>query len=315
MPGLRYHILARSHSAAFAGFSSLPCCRSRVLFLKYGSFLASSPALRSALLFHLQAPMDPSPGPKYLPNPMLFGAEVVSDPGLDPRVSGKTQTPKLDMSRSGLGIQKTGFSELVRKRTRDARAMSIADAALPARSSYRPGEQFALPLRLALAQRSVKNQIFTYMDQGDKKAEIESRTGLSHQCIKWYRRMWRAERSHPRPQSRKLPKSSARRPRSPNTRNERASRKRRRYEDQSDSSVVGNPSGSKRRRLHRTVKQPKGCSLRAGMEVSEVGGRDFAERKTRGLSPSQCKEDIPERDEAMSMSGELMTLPIRDLGP
>ncbi|KAL9137056.1 MAG: hypothetical protein Q9175_001734 [Cornicularia normoerica] len=258
--------------------------------------------------------MDRTMGSEHLPNPMLVEAEVPSEPGLDPRMSVESQTSKLNMCHSGLGFQKTTFLDLVDKSARDARIMSIAHAAPLAQSSYRLEESFDLPLRLALGKLSVKRRIFACMDQGDTKTDIESSTGLSHQCIKLHRRMWRIEGSHPRPQSRKILKSSTPGPRSPNTRNERRSRKRRKCDDQSDSSDFGSPSGSKRSREHRAVDQPKGCSMRAGAEMSRVGAGKCAEGEKRGSSFLIGKENIPEMDEAMWTSGEMTVLPIRGLG-
>ena len=51
-----------------------------------------------------------------------------------------------------------------------------------------------LPLRTSLVRDSVKRRIFAYMDQGDRSAEIETKSGLSHLIVKHYRRMWKDER-------------------------------------------------------------------------------------------------------------------------
>ena len=55
--------------------------------------------------------------------------------------------------------------------------------------------------RTSLVQDSVKRRIFAYMDQGDRSAEIETKSGLSHLIVKHYRRMWKDERHDARLQS------------------------------------------------------------------------------------------------------------------
>lgn len=274
-------------------------------------FLRPSPALHPALL------PRPPPGnnkcptrPKGLPNPMLLQPEKSSDPGLDLRVSGKSQMSKpLEICRSELDIQKTRFSELMGKGTRDAGVMSITKASAHPNPSHGQGENFGSPLRLELARSSVKNKIFACMDEGYKKAEIESRTGLSHRCIKWHRRLWRNEGGHPRPRSRKLSKSPVRGSRSPGTRSEQPLSKRPACDEKGES------NRDNRRRKHRAVKQPKRRSMRTGVGMPESGGGERAERGTKGSGRFVDKENVPERDEALVMSAELKILPIRDLGP
>lgn len=226
--------------------------------------------------------MDPQPDLVCLPNLLLAEAEVSSDPGLDPRLSGRSQASKLGMCRSRCEIQREALSKLTRKESRYDGAMSITKTLARTTPSLGQGEIFDSPLRLALARRSVRSQIFACMDKGDKKTEIESRTGLSHRCIKWHRRMWRKESDHPSLRSRELSNSSTRTPLSPSTRNERAFRKRQACDEKDDSSVAGESSRNKRRRKHRVVKQSKGRSMRTGLELSGSGGRDCAERGTRG---------------------------------
>ncbi len=236
-----------------------------------------------------------------------------SDRGLDPRASVKSKTSKLSMRRPGFDIEKTGFSEIVGKRTRDTRVMSIADAAHLAQSNYRQETQSNSPLRLTLARHSVKKQIFACMDQGDKKIEIESKTGLSHRCIKWHRRLWRIEGRHPRHRSGKLSKSSAQRPLSPSTRNGRAVRRRQTSSEKNKSSVSDESSSEKRRRKRRAAKQSKGRSIRTSMNTDGSGGGKCAGRETRASHCSAGKENIPGSNEAMATSG-LKILPIRTLG-
>lgn len=295
--------------ALLRGFKSFECCLFRILYFG-GSSFASSPAPRFALLLYLKATMAPPLGPRYLPNLMLDEARVQSDRGLDPRVSVKYKTSKLSMCCPGLDIQKTGFSETVGKRTRDARVVSIADAACPTQSSYRQEEQASSPLRLALARHSVKKQIFACMDQGDKKTEIESKTGLSHRCIKWHRRMWRIEGRHPRHRPGKFSKSSARSPLSQGTRSGRAVRRRQASGEKSSSSVAGDSSSEKRGRKHRVVRQSKGRCKRTGIEMAGSGGGECAEREARGCACFASKENVPERN---AISGGLRILPIRAL--
>ncbi|CAD6585610.1 MAG: hypothetical protein ASARMPREDX12_002067 [Alectoria sarmentosa] len=246
---------------------------------------------------------------------MLLQPEKSSDPGLDLRVSGESHMSKpSDVCRSELDIQKTRFSELMGKGTRDAGVMSITKASAHPNPSHGQGENFGSPLRLELARSSVKSKIFACMDKGFKKAEIESRTGLSHRCIKWHRRLWRNEGGHPRPWSKKLSKSPARGPRSPGRRSERLLRQRPACDEEGDSSIVGEPSSDKRRRKHRAVKRSKGCSMRTGTEMPGSGGGKCAEKDTREFDSFAGKENFVERNEAMAMSGELKILPIRDLG-
>lgn len=60
-----------------------------------------------------------------------------------------------------------------------------------------------LPLRTSLVRDSVKKQIFAYMDKGDRSAEIELKSGLSHPRVKHYRRMWKDEKHDARLRSKK----------------------------------------------------------------------------------------------------------------
>ena len=238
--------------------------------------------------------MDSPPGRRYLPDSMPKGTEVRSDPG----VPTKSKTSK----------RETASSESTQRGRRDAGVTAINDAAAYTPSSPRQEEETNSPLRLALARRAVKKQIFTFMDQGDKKTDIESRTGLSHQCIKWHRRLWRNECSHPRPRSKKISKSPSRRAQTPSARSERSSRKRPACDENGEFSVDGECSSDRRRRKRRAVRQPK---ERAGTNVSESGGRKCAESETKGSGCFAGKENVPARDEAMVVS----VLPIRDLRP
>lgn len=255
--------------------------------------------------------MDSPPSLKYMPSPLLDKSEMPSDAAVDTRVSVRSPTSKLCICRSWLDIQKTEILELTGKGTRDSGAMPISEAPAHTKPIHKQGEQTDSPLRLALARRSVKNQIFACMDQGDKKTDIESRTGLSHQCIKWHRRLWRTECSHPRPRSKKLSKISGRGSRSPGARSERSSRRRQACDGNGDSSVADGTRIDKRRRKHRAVKQSRGRSVRTGMERSGSGGGACAERERKGSGCLAGKENVPERGEAMVMSGGLKVLPIR----
>ncbi|KAF6228126.1 hypothetical protein HO133_007854 [Letharia lupina] len=44
-----------------------------------------------------------------------------------------------------------------------------------------------LPLRTSLVRDSMKKKIFAYMDKGDRSADIELESGLSHPRVKHYR--------------------------------------------------------------------------------------------------------------------------------
>ena len=282
----------------------LPIFEPRIF--KHVVSLVSSPAFYSALLLEFQATMHSVLGPKYLLNPTPSGVDKASETGLASRVSATSQTSKLNMCRSGIGVQATRFSNTVNKH---------ADAVPPAQSSRSLEEQFFnLPLRLALAKLTVKRQIFASMDHGERKADIESSTGLSHQCIKWHRWMWRVEGSHPCPQPRRILKTSTRGLKSSNLRNGRLSRKRPQCDDHSEASDAGSPRASKRRRKHRAVDQLEECSMHAGMEMPRAGSRKCVGREIRGCVASTDKENIPEGDEAMWMAGEKTVLPLRDLG-
>ena len=225
--------------------------------------------------------------------------EVRSDRWLSPEVSGRSKTSK----RETTGLMQKGRI--------DAKVMSINTAAAQSTSSHSQEEQLDSPLRLALARRSVKRKIFTYMDQGDKKTDIESRTGLSHQCIKWHRQMWRSECSHPRPQSKTTSQSSSRRAKSPSPRNERASKKRPACDEKSDLSAVSECNGDKRRRKHRAVKQSIARPVCVGTNKPESGGGNCAEKERSGSLCLKGKENMPGKDETLMLS----VLPIRDLGP
>lgn len=255
--------------------------------------------------------MDPPPGPKYLPNMVHDGSEMPSDPALYPRVSARSPSSKLYICRSLLDIQSTEFLELTEKGTRHSEIMPTTEASALKTSIHNQGEQSESPLRLALARRSVKQQIFACMDQGDKKTDIESRTGLSHQCIKWHRRLWRTECSHPRPRSKKISKGSVRGSRTPSKRSEWVSRRRQACDGEGDSSEAGDSGIDKRRRKHRGVKQSRGRSKRTGRERPGSGGGEYVERERKGSGRLAGKENMPEMGEAMVMSGELKVLPIR----
>lgn len=246
--------------------------------------------------------MDPPRGPNSLPSPLLDGAQVRSDPRPEARITFTSQTSKRPMCRARLDDQKTVFSELTGKKTKDS-CVRVHSA-----SSHRPEEETTSPLRLALARRSVKERIFSYMDHGDKKTDIECRTGLSHRCIKWHRRLWRNEGCHPRPRSKKLSKSSVLRSQSPSTRSQRSSRKRPASDGEGDSSGAGESSSGKRRRKHRAVKQSEGRSINKGTEMTR------AESETKIFGCFAGKENVPGKEDIMVMSGELKVLPIRNLG-
>ena len=239
--------------------------------------------------------MDLSRNPS---NPQPDEFEVRSDTGLDQEASVGPMKSK----------RKTGPTQ---KRGRDTTPMPINTAATHSVSSHTQDEELSSPLRLALARRSVKEKIFTLMDQGDKKTEIESRTGLSHQCIKWHRQLWRIECSHPRPRSRRKSQSLSRRSQSPSARNERSSKKRPASGEKEDSSGASACSREKRRRKNRTVKQSIGRPVCARSEKLEPGGEKCDEKERKSSAYLTGKENMPGKDEAMVVS----VLPIRDLGP
>ena len=245
-------------------------------------------------------------GPKDLLDPTPTEVDKASETGLASSASAPSQTSKLVMCRSELGVQTTRHSKIVNIH---------ADAVTSAPSSRCLEEHFfKLPLRLALAKLTVKRQIFASMDHGERKADIESSTGLSHQCIKWHRFMWRVEGSHPRPQPRANLKPSMRGLRSSKLQNGKFSRKRRESDDHSEVSDAGDRRASKRRLRHRAVDQSDECSRHAGMEMSRAGSRKCVGRELRGCVASMDKENIPEGDEAMWMAGEKTVLPLRGLG-
>lgn len=67
-----------------------------------------------------------------------------------------------------------------------------------------------LPLRTSLVRDSMKKKIFAYMDKGDRSADIELKSGLSHPRVKHYRRMWKDERHDPCLRSKKRLRRKAR---------------------------------------------------------------------------------------------------------
>ena len=245
-------------------------------------------------------------GPKDLLNPTPTEVDKASEAGLASSASAPSQTSKPTMCRSGPGVQTT----------RHSNAVNIHADAVPSAQSSRCLEEqfFKLPLRLALAKLTVKRQIFASMDHGERKADIESSTGLSHQCIKWHRFMWRVEGSHPRPPPRRNLKPSMRGLRSSNLHNGRLSRKRREYDDHGEASDTGDLRASKRRRKHRAVDREEECSGHAGTEISRAGSRKCVGRDLRSCAASVDKENIPEGGEAMWMAGEKTVLPLRGLG-
>ena len=223
--------------------------------------------------------------------------EVQSDSGFDRRASVRSKAPKRGR-------------DLARRGRRDARVMPINTDAGHSAPSHKQ-EELSSPLRLALARRSVKRKIFTYMDRGDKKTDIESRTGFSHQFIKWHRQLWRTECSHPRPPSKKLSQGSLRRSQSPSKRGERSSRKRPACERKDDSSDASECNSGKRRRKKRVVKQSIGRSVYAVPESPDSRGGKCAESEVKRARCFAGKENVPGKDEAMVVS----VLPIRGLGP
>lgn len=265
--------------------------------MEYSLFRAPPSALYSALLPYLQPTMVTPPRLDYSPNPQLGEAELRSDHVLDPKLSLRSQRSKLEMCRSRLGMQKTAVSELIGQGMGDAAARSTAEVSAQTTSSQREGERINSSLRQALARRLVKDQIFACMDKGDNKTEIESTTGLSHQCIKWYRRLWRTEGSHPRPPSRRVSKSSTRGPQSSTTPSERLLKEQPECDAKGDPADAGESSTSKRRqrrRKRRTVKQSKGRSVCMGMKTPGSGGKEYVEREVRGSDYLGDKENVPE---------------------
>lgn len=236
---------------------------------------------------------------KNLPDPPPDKTELRADPGFDHRASVRSKAPKRGR-------------DLTRRGKRDAKVIPINTDAGHSAPSHRQEEELSSPLRLALARRSVKRKIFTYMDRGDKKTDIESKTGFSHQFIKWHRQLWRTECSHPRPPSKKLSQGSLRRSQSPNTRNERSSRKRpAACERKDDSSDATECNSGKRRRKKRVVKQSIERSVHAVPEMPDLGGRKCARSEAIGSPCFADKENVPGKDQTMLLS----VLPIRELGP
>ncbi|CAF9916523.1 hypothetical protein IMSHALPRED_003224 [Imshaugia aleurites] len=223
---------------------------------------------------------------------------VRSNSEIDPRLSVTSQTSNLDGCRSALEIQDTTISKPIQK------TIFITETSVHTTTNRNLREQINPPLWLALARRSVKKQIFTYMDQGDRKEEIESRTGLSHRCIKWHRRLWRNEGNHPRPRSKKISKDSARDPRLLGTQSERLVRGRPPCGGKGDSSVVAESNhDEKRRRKHRAVWLSKGRTMCTRVEMLGLRGGQCAEREKRGLDRFAGKHNVPEPDEG-TMSGD-----------
>ena len=66
-----------------------------------------------------------------------------------------------------------------------------------------PSPPKEIALRTSLLRDSVKRRIFAYMDKGDRGADIETKSGLSHPTVKLYRRMWNEERHGARRRSKK----------------------------------------------------------------------------------------------------------------
>ena len=242
--------------------------------------------------------------PKDLLNPAPTEVDKASEAGLASGASAPSQTSKPTMCHSGPGVQTTRLSN----------AVNIHADAVPSAQSSRCLEEqfFKLPLRLALAKRTVKRQIFASMDHGERKADIESSTGLSHQCIKWHRFMWRVEGSHPRPRPRGNLKPSMRGLRSSSLPRGRLSRKGGDCEDRSD---AGGCRAAKRRRGQRVVDRSGECSRHAGMEMSRAGRRKCVGRDSGGCVASMDKENIPDGGGGVWMAGEKTVLPLRGLGP
>ena len=239
--------------------------------------------------------MNSPPGPQALQNPLLDGAEVRPDCGPDPRGSIRSHVAEFGKCRPGRQTRRPAFPQLTEK------TVSITEASVRTTTNRKVREHIYPPLRLALARRSVKNQIFTYMDQGDRKEEIESRTGLSHLCIKWHRRLWRNEGSHPRPRSKKISKGSAQAPRSLCTQGNGLIEERLACDGKGDSSVVAESSREKRRRKHGAVRLSKGRAVCTRVELPGFGGGECAGREKRGLDRLADKENVYEPDAAMPM--------------
>ena len=75
-------------------------------------------------------------------------------------------------------------------------------------TNFPPGPT-ELSLRTSLLRDSVKRRIFAYMDEGDRSADIEIKSGLSHPTVKLYRRMWNEERYNARRRSKKSSRRNA----------------------------------------------------------------------------------------------------------
>ncbi|KAM0803607.1 hypothetical protein BDR22DRAFT_40838 [Usnea florida] len=70
-------------------------------------------------------------------------------------------------------------------------------------STKLPSHPKTIALRTSLLRDSVKRRIFAYMDKGDRSADIETKSGLSHPTVKLYRRMWNEEKHDARRRSKK----------------------------------------------------------------------------------------------------------------
>lgn len=75
-------------------------------------------------------------------------------------------------------------------------------------TKFPPGPK-ELSLRTSLLRDSVKRRIFAYMDEGDRSADIEIKSGLSHPTVKLYRRMWNEEKYNARRRSKKSSRRNA----------------------------------------------------------------------------------------------------------
>lgn len=264
---------------------ALPCGLKRFAYRQFSSLRSQMPFLplslssfsftRSTFCFPLciYATMHATPNPEQLPYMLLSKAGLPSDTVVDLEDSIRLQKSNHDIYRSGPDIQNPPISNPTTNGTKDATLKSITNS-----STHKQPEQTLPPLRLALARRSVKQQIFTYMDQGDKKTDIESRTGLSHNCIKWHRRLWRDECSHPRPK--KLSRSLARGLRSSGTRSERSLGRRPACDENGKFVGVGGSGGEKVRRKRRARKWLEQCYVGRGVEVYGARGNGCAERET-----------------------------------
>lgn len=72
-----------------------------------------------------------------------------------------------------------------------------------------PSRPKEIALRTSLLRNSVKRRIFAHMDNGDRSADIEIKSGLSHPTVKLYRCMWNEERHDARRRSKKSSRRKA----------------------------------------------------------------------------------------------------------